>query len=161
MNDPPSFDAQPIALPTNRRRSPASEVRQAGVVFREIVRALAPDPRCNPQTESVTFDESTEPLLRGVLARYGFERMPATLAELYGLFEYCDILDAAAGVGMRPPDQLAEWQAASFEVWRRKKPALMPAIECFCTGDADGLKALHRAEDTLARLGREYLRPDE
>lgn len=161
MSERPSFDPQPIALPTNSRRGPGPELRQAGVVFREIVRALSPDPRSNPQTTPVAFGDATEPLIRGVLARYGFERLPATLAELYGLFEYCDILDAASGVGMRPPDQLADWQAASFEVWRRKKPELMPAIERFCGGDLDGLKSMHSREDTLARLGREYLRPDD
>lgn len=161
MTDPAPADEQPILLQVRDRRGAAPVVRQAAAAFRELVRALAPDRHRNPHTESVAFGESTEPLMRSVLARYGFDRLPATLAEFYGLFEYCDTLDAASGVGMRPPDQLAEWQAASFAVWRRKKPALMPAIERYCAGDVDGLKALHRAEDTLARLGREYLRPGD
>ncbi len=156
--EPP--DAQPIAWPTGARRAAAPVVRQAAATLREILRALAPDPRMVP-TDAVSFGPETEPVMRVVLARYGFERLPATWAELFGLFEYCDCLDAASGIGMRPPEQLAAWQAASFEVWRRKRPDLMPAIERFCAGDVDGLKALHRAEDTLACLGREYLRPAE
>lgn len=161
MTDPGFSDGQPIALPTSSRRPAGPELRSAGAAFREIVRALAPDPHADPQTAPVVFGESTEPLMRRVIARYGFARLPATLAEFYALFEYCDMLDATSGAGMRPPDQLAEWQAAALEVWRRKKPAEVPAIERFCAGDADGLAALHAAEDTLARLGREYLLPED
>jgi hypothetical protein len=62
---------------------------------------------------------------------------------------------------MRPDDELAEWQAASFVVWRRKSPELMPAIERYCAGDIDALRELHRREDTLAALGRAYLATDE
>jgi hypothetical protein len=159
--DPPDLpEAQPIAWPTGTRQAPAPVIRQAAAALREVLRALAPDPSAAP-TDPVSFGADTEPLMRAVLARYGFERLPATRAELFGLFEYCDCLDAASGIGMRPPDQLAAWQAASFEVWRRKRPDLMPAIERFCAGDVDGLRALHRAEDTLARLGRDYFRPAE
>ncbi len=95
--------------------------------------------------------------MRQVATRYGFDRLPATYGELFALFEYCDSLDAASGVGMRPKDQLGEWQAASFVVWRRKSPELMPAIELYCAGEIAGLRALHLQEDTLAMLGRRYL----
>ena len=110
---------------------------------------------------AVVFNDEAQPLMRQVAARYGFERLPATYGELFGLFEYCDCLDAASGVGMRPQEQLAEWQAASFVVWRRKSPQLMPAIELYCAGLIEALLALHREQDTLARLGRDYLQgPD-
>lgn len=161
MTNAERSDERPILVQGRGQRDSAPVVRQAAAAFREILRALAPDPHCNPQSEPVAFDASSAPLLNAVLARYGFERPPATLAEFYGLFEYCDTLDAASGVGMRPPEQLAEWQAASFEVWQRRKPELMPAIERFCAGDIEGLKALHRAADILTRLGREYLRPED
>ncbi len=161
MTDSAQSDEQPIQLHGRGQRESAPVIRQSAAAFREIVRALAPDPHCNPQCEPVVFDASTTPLMRAVVARYGFDRLPLTLAEFFGLFEYCDTLDAASGIGMRPPDQLADWQAASFEVWRRKKPALMPAIKHYCLGNIEGLKALHGAEDTLTRLGREYLRPED
>ncbi len=107
---------------------------------------------------AVQFNQDSDPPMRQVLARYGFERMPATYAELFGLFEYCDCLDAASGVGMRPRAELADWQAASFVVWQRKSPHLMPAIELYCAADTDGLRALHREQDTLTALGHDYLR---
>jgi hypothetical protein len=159
MTDSGAPNVRPISMPGNSRREQAPEVRQAAIAFREILRALAPDPSRNPHEDAVRFTEATEALMRRVLERYGFERLPADFAELFGLFEYCDNLDAASGVGMRPPEQWAEWQAASFEVWRRKQPELMPAIELFCAGDIERLRALHRDEDTLARLGRTYLQP--
>lgn len=161
MPDPMLPDEQPMALPASRRRPEVPPVRQAALAFREILRVLAPDPSRLPQAERVRFDDATDALMRGVLARYGFDRLPATFAELFGLFEYCDNLDAASGVGMRPAEQLAEWQAASFVVWRRKQPELMPAIERFCAGDIDALRALHRDEDTLTRLGERYTRPPD
>jgi len=106
---------------------------------------------------AVVFTEPSEVLMRQVVARYGFDRLPATYGELFALFEYCDCLDAASGVGMRPKDQLGEWQAASFVVWRRKNPDLMPAIELYCAGEIAQLRALHLQEDTMTRLGRKYL----
>ncbi len=158
MDNPDLPEPRPAAAPTQTKRVTTQVVRQAAPVLREILRVLAPDPR-TPPTDAVTIGPEVEPLVRAVLDRYGFERLPATWAELFGLFDYCDCLDAASGVGMRPPEDLAGWQAASFEVWRRKRPELMPAIERFCAGDIDGLKLMHRNEDTLARLGREYMQP--
>jgi len=62
---------------------------------------------------------------------------------------------------MRPEDQLGDWQKASFVVWRRKNPELMPAIELYCAGNIPGLLALHQRDDTLTMLGRRYLESDE
>lgn len=160
MDNPELPQGQPVGPAADARRTGTTVVRPAAPVLREILRVLAPDPTSAPTT-AVAFGPQTEPLVRTVLERYGFARLPATWAELFGLFEYCDSLDAASGTGMCAPDQLASWQSASFEVWRRKRPDLMPAIERFCAGDIDGLKALHRDEDTLTRLGRDYLTPPE
>ena len=62
---------------------------------------------------------------------------------------------------MHPQDRLREWQLASFEVWRRKAPQLMPAIELFCAGEFDALRALHTRQGTLSTLGRRYLVPED
>ena len=37
----------------------------------------------------------------------------------------------------------------------------MPAIELYCAGDIDALRALHRAQDTLTALGRGYLATED
>lgn len=136
---------------------PQTVPRQSAVAFRELLRQLGDGSGLRDAADPVTFNAAAEALMRGVIARYGFERLPATHGELFALFEYCDCLDAASGVGMRPDDELAEWQAASFVVWRRKSPQLMPAIELYCAGDVDALRALHGAQDTLTTLGLEYL----
>lgn len=135
--------------------------RQSAVAFRELMRLLGGNTGWRDAEDAVAFPADAEALLRQVLARYGFECLPATWGELFALFEYCDSLDAASGVGMRPDGELAEWQAASFVVWRRKSPQLMPAIELYCSGDIDALRELHRREDTLAALGQRYLQADE
>jgi hypothetical protein len=132
-------------------RSP--EIRQSAVAFRELMRLLGGGAGLRDTNEAVAFPPE--------LARYGFGRLPATFAELFALFEYCDSLDAASGVGMRPDGELAEWQAASFVVWRRKSPQLMPAIELYCAGDIDALRAMHREQDTLTALGLRYLQAED
>lgn len=151
----PLQGAAPGALP------PGAEPRPSAVVFRDVMRLLGGAGVGEDVSAPVSFNEESDPLLRQVLSRYGFERLPATFAELFGLFEYCDCLDAASGVGMRPREQLAEWQSASFEVWQRKSPQLMPAIRLYCASDTDALRTLHREQDTLTSLGRNYLRVDE
>lgn len=136
--------------------------RQAAVAFRELMRLQQGGGAVQHDlSAAVVFTPESEALMRAVLARYGFERLPATCRELFALFEYCDCLDAASGIGMRPDSELAEWQAASFVVWRRKSPQLMPAIELHCAGEVDALRELHRREDTLAALGRAYLQADD
>ncbi len=147
----------PSPAPSSSEPAPAAGYQQSAVDFREVLRLMGGATVVRDTSDAVEFTPGSELLMRRVAARYGFERLPATYNELFALFEYCDSLDAAAGVGMRPQDQWAEWQAASFVVWRRKQPELMPAIELYCAGDVAALSALHRREDTLTTLGRNYL----
>lgn len=135
--------------------------RPSAVYFREVLRLLGGPAAGQDVTAAVAFNTESEPLMRQLTVRYGFDRLPATWGETFAFFEYADSLDAASGIGMRPKEQLDEWRAASFEVWRRKSPQLMPAIELYCAGRTDDLRALHGREDTLAVLGRHYLRQDE
>ena len=148
---------QPITKHSNVGPRAAVEPRQSAVDFKEVLRLIGGGAVSGHVSGAVVFTEPSEHLMRQVASRYGFDRLPVSYGELFALFEYCDSLDAASGMGMRPKDQLAEWQAASFEVWRRKKPELMPAIELFCAGEIAALRALHLREDTLTKLGRNYL----
>ncbi len=148
---------QPISKSLNIEQPVLAEPRQSAVDFREVLRLIGGGAVTGDVSGAVVFTEPSELLMRQVATRYGFDRLPATYGELFALFEYCDSLDAASGVGMRPKDQLDEWQAASFVVWRRKSPELMPAIELFCAGEIEALRALHHQEDTLTKLGRNYL----
>jgi len=148
---------QPITKPSNVGPRVAAEPRQSAVDFKEVLRLIGGAADSGEVSGAIVFTEPSERLMRQVAVRYGFDRLPVTYGELFALFEYCDSLDAASGVGMRPKDQLDEWQAASFVVWRRKNPELMPAIELFCAGEIAALRALHLQEDTLTKLGRNYL----
>lgn len=162
MNASRVFSINPAQGSAAAGDAPAQAVpRQSAVAFRELLRHLGDGAALGAAGAAISFNAQAEALMRGVLARYGFERLPATHGELLALFEYCDSLDAASGVGMRPDGELAEWQAAAFVVWRRKSPQLMPAIELYCAGDIDALRALHRAQDTLTSLGRDYLEDRE
>ena len=148
---------KPIAIIPDGARVSVVESMQSAVEFREVMRLIRADKGVVDLSGALAFTSDSEQVMRRVLVRYGFDRLPRTYDELFGLFEYCDCLDAASGIGMRPREQLAEWQAASFPVWRGKRPQLMPAIERFCAGDVEGLRELHRQEDTLTGLGIHYL----
>lgn len=151
----------PASPPASAAAPAGPEPRPSAVTFHAVLRALGSAGAGDDVSAAVTFNEECTALMRPMLARYGFERLPATQAELFAMFEYTDCLDAASGVGMRPREHLAEWQAASFEVWQRKSPQLMPAIRLYCAQDVDGLRALHREQDTLTQLGRHYLRSED
>ena len=148
---------KPIETPSSVEQPVLPEHQQSAVAFNEVLRLIGGGSVCGDTSGAVVFAGRSELLMRQVVARYGFHRLPETYSELFGLFEYCDSLDAASGVGMRPKDKLAEWQAASFVVWRRKNPELMPAIELYCAGEIAVLLALHQRNDTLTNLGRNRL----
>ena len=148
------FSIKPSPTPSSIQRMDSDEPQHD---FKRVLRLIEGSAVKGNHSDIVVYTERSEPLMRQVAARYGFDRLPVTYSELYGLFEYCDSLDAASGVGMRPEGQLGEWQKASFVVWRRKNPELMPAIELYCAGDIRGLRALHQQDDTLTMLGRRYL----
>jgi hypothetical protein len=155
------FNIKPIAASHHPEQRISTEIEPPGVDFREVLRLIEDGSINRSGADRVVFGGRSEELMHQVAARYGFDRLPATRAELFGLFEYCDSLDAASGVGMRPKDQLVEWREASFVVWRRKKPELMPAIDLYCAENIDGLRALHQREDTLTALGRRFLNGEE
>lgn len=146
-----------VSKPSNTEQPVSAEPQQSAVAFNEVLRLMGGAAFVGDTSGTLVFTEQSELLMRQVVARYGFDRLPATYGELFGLIEYCDSLDAASGVGMRPKDQLAEWRAASFVVWRRKNPELMPAIELYCAGEIERLRALHLQDDTLTKLGRKAL----
>lgn len=161
MNNPKIVSIKPTAIPiapaSGSGPAHAAGPQQSAVEFREVLRLIGGGEAGRDVLGRIVFTEPCELVMRRVMARYGFDRLPDTYGELFGLFEYCDSLDAASGVGLRPKDQLAEWQAASFVVWRRKQPQLMPAIERYCAADTAGLRELHNQEDTLTTLGLNYL----
>lgn len=157
MNTPKIVSIKPVPTEAQREALPAAGHPQSAVEFRELMRLISTTQLIDDASTQVVFTPECESIVRRVTARYGFDRLPATYGELFGLFEYCDSLDAASGVGIRPKDELLEWQAASFEVWRRKQPEMMPAIERFCAGEIEALLDLHCGADTLTRLGLNYL----
>lgn len=146
------FSIRPVQPAADAADPPADEGTPPG--WRDVLRLLEADALLGDAADGIAYGERSERLMRRLVERYGFDRLPRTFAELFGLVDYCDSLDAARGSGMMAPDQLAQWQEASFAVWRRKQPQRMPAIELYCAGDLAGLRALHAREDTLAALGR-------
>lgn len=98
--------------------------------------------------------------LRQLIARFGFERMPFTCAELNGLLDYCIEFEGVTGEDL--PEEYRElWRASSLKSCEDISPKLLPAVKLYLAGDMDGLRRFHRDERTLERLGREYRLPED
>jgi hypothetical protein len=135
---------------------PGSEPVHLDADLSEVLRLLAIRSDVRRMDDAVLHNEASRVALQRVIDRFGFERHPATYAELYGLFEYCDRLTALSGIGVLPIGQLAAWQSRSLPLVSRARPPCLQAVEMYCSGDFEGLKRWHREPDTLLGLGRAY-----
>ena len=108
------------------------------------------------KNDPVVFSGGVEAQMRAVIARYGFDRLPLTYGELYGLLDYADALDSATGMDMfdNEADRKA-WQG-DFKVWRKHWAQLFPAIPLYAAHDLAGLRTLHQQEGTLTQLGLNF-----
>jgi len=126
-------------------------------MFTDIFQALGVDRDRFCESDPVHFFRDTRPRIRLVQRQYGFERLPRTLGELCGLFDYCDRLDVITGVGVFKPEMLARWQQLTFELsGQRRAMPYGPAVELYRRGDSEGLLAWHKEQNVLSKLGRSY-----
>jgi len=109
------------------------------------------------ESDTVQFTRAARLQMAPILRRYGFERLPRTVGELCGLFDYCDRLDVLTGAGMFAPEALARWQQLTSELRaQRTAPPHQPAVELYREGNAAGLLAWHDEQDALTEIGRCY-----
>ena len=123
-----------------------------------VLRMLEDGATTHGKNDPVVWSGKSEFQMRQALARFGFERLPFTYAELQGLLDYFDELDTGKGTRF-PADERHLWQQGTGAVWARHRPLMLPALTLYCAGDIAGLRALHKAEDTLTRLGMDYKEP--
>jgi len=127
--------------------------------FGELLRLLAVSIDGASLGQALVFDDRSAPRMRRILARYGFELPPLTLAELLGLLDYCDRLDALTGCGLLAEHQQVVWQQLTRALGPCAGAPSREALGLFARGELAGLRRLHRTESTLARLGRDYRLP--
>lgn len=106
----------------------------------------------------IDFDGPARIALRRVLQRYGFELPPLNVAELLGLLDYCDHLDAATGRGVLDRRQCALWQQLAQQLPLSDGACQREAAQLYARGDLAALRELHRLQGTLTKLGRNYHR---
>lgn len=134
----------------------AAEPSHLSIDFSECVRLMGGSAANGDNNDPLVLQGEAELKFRQLISMFGFDRLPLTHGEAHGLLDYCELLDMGSGIGAVAPADLAPWQDSFFKVFGRKRPELVPALKLLCKGDLAGLRALHKAEDTLARLGREY-----
>jgi hypothetical protein len=132
------------------------EPTHSAINFEDILRLTGGKAKSD-KDDPVVFQGQVEFQMRQLIAKYGFDRLPLTYGELFGLINYCDGLEAASGKDTFPPEELKLWQTGSLAVWARNYPDRVEAATLYCQDDLPALQALHRREATLQRLGDEFV----
>jgi hypothetical protein len=132
------------------------ETEHLNPLFTEVIRLLRVSSALHELASPVTYDDASAPKMKRILARYGFDLPPLTVGELYGLFEYCDKLDAITGKASFASHQQAQWQQLSLALCSGDRGPCQRVLEMYANCDVQGLRAFHREQDTLTQLGRGY-----
>ena len=118
------------------------------------------DPVRSPNDDPVVYTGKSEFVMRGLIARYGFARLPLTYGELLGFLDYRDMFDLINGESIARESWHEDWQKAGFKVLEKHYPERVAAAKLYFKGDLEGLQALHKRESTLELLGANEL-PEE
>jgi hypothetical protein len=126
-------------------------------LFGEILIAAGVRDEAWCESDSVRFFRIARPMMRLVARKYGFERLPRTLGELCGLFDYCDRLDVIAGSVVFEAEHLAQWRQL-MHGWSQRRTSMpyQHAVDLYRAGNTIDLLAWHTDNDVLSKLGRSY-----
>lgn len=143
------------------KKANAKEALSAKVVRPEIdvakVLLLTGGAAANGDNSSpVVFEGEVEQQARAYIAAYGFERLPLTYGELFGLIEYCRDLDSITGRYMFQTELERKIWQGDYRLWKQNHPEMFPAVELYAAYDLEGLRKLHREQDTLTKLGLSF-----
>lgn len=125
--------------------------------FSDCLRLVGGSAANGDNNDPIVLQGEAEFKFRKLIALFGFERLPFTHGEAQGLLEYCERLDTAAGLRMQGQTTLRNWQEAAIKVFSKTRPHMLPALRLLCAQDIVGLRELHKREETLTKLGREFM----
>ncbi len=124
-----------------------------------VLRLTADSGAANGSSEDpVVLSGESERAMRAMIGEFCLPRLPLTIAEFYTVVEYCQMLDSAAGFSTlrELPEMLESWQSVSIPKYQGFHPEHAQAIELYCTGKKDELRALHAREKTIEALAKTY-----
>lgn len=123
----------------------------------EVTRLMGDSAANGDKHDPVVFNAPTEVVLRRLITRYGFDRLPETYGELNGFLDYALFLEGALADDIAQyPEQAAAWVRAALEVCEQTFPQYLVAMKLFVAKDAAALLAHHTAEKRLLVLGQTY-----
>ena len=126
-------------------------------LFTDIFLSTAVRTSLSWESDPVRFGRAARSQMGPVMRRYGFDRLPRTLGELCGLFDYCDRLDVITGNGLFAPETLERWRQLTFELsTQRTAMPYRPAVELYREHDTVRLLAWHNEHAVLTSLGNQY-----
>lgn len=106
-------------------------------------------------TDPMTYGPTARAQLQRLCDAFGFERLPATWAEFKGMTGYCHMLHGML-LGPRGGPLADEVRASGLNVVKQYFPKDYAAAEAFFDDNVERMRAIHQADDTLTRLGKEH-----
>ena len=104
-------------------------------------------------SDTIVATGSAETVLRKLISKFGFPRLPLNYGELNALIDYCSFFQFA--VTLRDRD----WLDAMRKTTSESHPEQLAALELFIADNRSALLELHTREDTLTKIGAAYREP--
>lgn len=105
--------------------------------------------------DAISYGPIAEVQMTRLCEAFGFEELPRNWAEFRGLIDYCQMLQGLL-LGSRTGPLAEDVRRHGLKVVKRYFPNDYEAAVAFFDDDTERLRQLHRADQTLARLGREF-----
>jgi hypothetical protein len=122
----------------------------------EVIRLVGGSAANGDKNDPMVFVGKAEVTIRGMVAQYGFDRMPLTYGEFHGFMDYTATLDIVIGSGIVPAARQGDWSEGGLEMWDKTMSQYREAGHLFAKGDIAALLAYHKENQVLKRLGQEF-----
>lgn len=106
-------------------------------------------------SDPVVYAGAAELAMRKLVAKFGFDRLPLTWAEMNGFFDYCTAMHRFSGAGI-PVSSLTLWRQCAREVEQEFHGWRVAAFDAYAAGDVVALLAIHARERTIERVAAEW-----
>lgn len=126
------------------------EIDMSQVYRHPISKALNGDPK-----DRVSYGTGAEAQLRRMLDYFGFERLPATVAEFKETYSYCRTMYDMT-MGPRDGPFFESAKRNGLAIIAEHKPVYLRAYQAFFDGDFEALRRVHTEQDMMSYLATEY-----
>lgn len=124
----------------------------------EVIRLIGGSAANGDKNDPLVFQGKSEHTIRRMIAKYGFDRLPATYGEFQGMQNYCARLDIASGEYIVRKELQEAWSQGGIKSWEEAEATrgYKPVAALYCAGKLDEVRAYHSRHDVMTQLGKSY-----